>query len=445
MFGLLILLILILLNGVFSMAEIAVVSARKARLKIKAEGGDRGAKSALALADEPENFLATIQIGITLVAILMGAIGSTQIAIWLEPLLAQVPLIGGYSMAIAGVVAVAIVTYLSLVLGELAPKQIGLNAPESISSGVAPVMTVLSKIAYPVVLFLSVSTRFVLRLLRIQSPDGPSVTEGEIQMLLEQGTEEGVVEPIEEEIVGQLFRVGDLHVNDLMVDRTDIVWLDAADPPDVIQDKISSGLHSRYPVARGDLDNIIGLAFVKDMVKQSFGNGSTDLELLVKPALFIPTGLPVYKVLERFKEAQAQIAFVTDEHGGVEGLVTFIDLLEAIVGDVPEIGDPANPTAVRRADGSWLIDGKLSIDEFKQIFEIKEWPPKAEKYYTTIGGFVMHQIGRVPQAGDQITYQKLNIEVVDMDWRRVDKILVTPIDKIASNGDDLGVKDDSNP
>jgi putative hemolysin len=407
------------------MAEIAVVSARRARLKLRAEQGEKGAQSALALAEEPEDFLATIQIGITLVAILMGAVGSIQIAKQLEPFLADIPIVGNYAFEVAEITAVILITYLSLVLGELAPKQIGLNAPEHIASRIAPAMTRLAWFARPIVRFLNLSTQLIVRLLRIRLSEEPAVTEAEIQMMLEQGTEVGVVEPIEEEIMEQLFRVGDLHVNDLMVDRTDIVWLDVADSLEAIKEKIEEGAHSRYPVARGDLDNLIGIVFVKDLLLQTLECDLPDLELLVKSTLFIPSGLPVYRVLERFKEAQAQIAFVTDEHGGVEGLVTFMDLLEAIVGDVPEVVDPANPTAVRRADGSWLIDGKLPIETFKQIFNINQLPEESENYYQTVGGFVMSYLGRVPEAGDAFTWQKLTIEVMDMDWRRVDKVLVT--------------------
>ncbi|PIE79781.1 MAG: hypothetical protein CSA11_10750 [Chloroflexi bacterium] len=422
------LLVLIIINGIFSMSEIAVVSARRARLQLRAAQGDKGVQAALKLADQSANFLATIQIGITLVAILMGAFGSTQLAAQLEPLLAQIPTLGTYSQALAGGTAVIIVTYLSLVLGELVPKQIGLTRPESIASRIATPMTWLARLMRPIVVLLSASTNLVVRLLRIRPADEPAISEEEIQMMIEQGTEIGVVDPIEEEIVEQLFRVGDLHVNDLMVDRTDIVWLDVNDSPDVIRAKISSSIHSRYPVANGGLDNIIGLVFVKDLLVQTLGSHVPDLELLVKPALFIPSGLPVYEVLEHFKEAQAQIAFITDEHGGVAGLVTFIDLLESIVGDVPEIGDPADPTAVRRADGSWLIDGKLPVEEFKQIFDIEQLPEEEENYYQTIGGFAMSYLGRIPQAGDVFTWNSLTIEVLDMDWRRVDKVLVTKID-----------------
>lgn len=423
------LLILILINGLFSMSEIAVVSARKARLQLRAAEGDKGAKSALKLAERPEKFLATIQIGITLVAILMGAVGSTQIAAQLEPLLAQIPVVGDYADVLAGITAVALVTYLSLILGELAPKQIGLNRSESIASGVAPFMTGLARIANPLVRFLSASTRLVLRLFRQRPSDEPAITEDEIQILLKQATKIGVVEPIEEKIVGQLFRVGDLRVNDLMVDRRDILWLDVNDSPDVIRKKVGSNIHSRYPVARGSLDNIIGLVFVKEMFLQSLGDALPDLESLLKPALFIPSGLPIYEVLEQFKKTQTQIAFVTDEHGGVSGLVTFIDLIEAIVGDVPEIVDPTNPSAVRRDDGSYLVDGRLPIEEFKQIFDVPELPEEETNYYQTIGGFVMSFLGRIPQAGDHFVWQDLKIEVMDMDWRRVDKVLVTRLKK----------------
>ncbi len=416
--------ILILINGLFSMSEIAVVSARKARLRLQAARGEKGAQSALDLAEEPQDFLSTIQIGITLVGILMGAVGSTQIAAQIEPYLAQLPILGGYSELVAGTTAVLLVTYLTLVLGELAPKQIGLTNPERVAARVAPSMTWMARLAHPLVRFLSVSTTLVLRLLRVGPSDEPSITEDEIQTILEEATEIGVVEPIEEEIVEQLFRVGDLHANDLMVDRRDIIWLDVDDPPDVVRTKINSGVHSRYPVVRGDLDHIIGLVFVKDLFAQMVGKEMPKLELMIKPALFIPSGLPVYQVLEKFKESQAQIAFVTDEHGGVEGLVTFIDLLEAIVGDVPEIVDPTDPTAVHRADGSWLLDGKFSIEDFKQLFDISELPEEAENYYQTVGGFVMSYLGRIPHAGDRFEWEDISVEVVDMDWRRVDKVLV---------------------
>ena len=421
--------ILIIINGLFSMSEIAVVSARKARLQIRAAKGDKGAKAAIKLADQPDNFLASIQIGITLVAVVMGAFGSSIIAEPIEPYLAQIPVIGDYSSQIAGFTAVVIITYFSLVLGELAPKQIGLNSPENIASLVATPMSWLAKITRPIVLLLSFSTRLVVRLLRIRPSDEPAITEAEIQMMMEQGTEIGVVDPIEEEIVEQLFRVGDLHVNDLMVDRTNIVWFDIDDSPAAIRAKINNGVHSRYPVARGGLDNVLGLVYVKDLLVHNLDAELDSLKPLIKPALFIPSGLPVYQVLEKFKEEKAQIALITDEHGGVAGLVTFIDLIESIVGNVPEAGDPENPTAVLRNDGSWLIDGMLSVEDFKEIFNLATLPEEEENYYQTIGGFVMSTLGEIPRTGDSFNWRGMTIEVIDMDSRRVDKVLVTKIEE----------------
>ena len=419
-----ILLVLILINGIFAMSEIAVVSARKARLQQRANSGSKRAEAALALANHPDDFLSTVQIGITLIGILIGAFGSTNIAVSLDPYLQNLPLLGQFHQQVGNFLAIGLVTFLSLVLGELVPKQIGLGNAEKVAGLTAAPMLLLAAVTRPFVWTLSISTRAIMRLLPINPSNEPAVTEAEIQMMLEQGTESGVVDPIEEEIVEKLFRVGDLRVNDLMIDRTDIIWLDLEDSTDALREKIADGVHSRYPVANGDLDNIVGLVFVKDLLVQALSSETPELKIALKPALFVPSGLPVYNVLERFKEAKAQIAFVTDEHGGIEGLVTFNDLLEAIVGDVPEHGDPADPIAVRRADGSWLIDGKLSIEEFKQLFEVTELPEESENYFQTVGGFVMSFLGRIPQSGDHFTWGGLTIEVMDMDWRRVDKVLV---------------------
>ncbi len=310
---------------------------------------------------------------------------------------------------------------------ELVPKQIALNNPERMASLIAYPMWYLARATAPLVWILSASTSSLMRLLPIQPSSGPPVTEAELQIMMEQGAESGVFEPIEEEIVEQLFRVGDQRVNDLMVDRTEIAWLDLDDDIDDLTTKVENGGHSRYPVARGDLDNLVGLVFVKDLLAQCLSGQGPDLEVILKSPLLVPSGLPVYQVLEHFKQARAQIAFVVDEHGGIEGLVTFNHLLEAIVGDVPETGDPEDPTAVRRADGSWLIDGKLPIDTFKQLFDIRALPQETENYYQTVGGFVMTYLKRVPNTGDTFEWAGLIFEVVDMDWRRIDKVLVSPV------------------
>lgn len=252
------------------------------------------------------------------------------------------------------------------------------------------------------------------------------MTVEELQILVQQGAESGVINPLNEEMVEQMFRLGDQRVNALMTDRTDIVWLDLDDPIAINREKIIESGHSRYPVTRGDADSILGIVFVKDLLAQSLSENPIDLEKAIQPALLVPEGLPVLELLERFKEARAQIAFVMDEHGGLEGLLTFNDLLESIVGDVPEIHDPTDPTATKREDGTWLVDGKMLIDDFKMLFNIDEMPEEEQNFYHTLGGFVMIYLGHIPQAGDKFEWGDFGFEVMDMDWRRVDKVLLTP-------------------
>lgn len=421
-----IVLLLIIANGIFALAEISVVSARKARLQQQANEGKRGARLALQLANDSGDFLSTVQIGITLIGILAGVFGGQTIARQLSPLLADLPIIGPYSESVSLGIVVVVITYLSLVIGELVPKQIGLNNPERIASLIAQPMLVLAKLTLPLVRLLSLSTGLVLRLLRIEPTDDPPVTVEELQILVQQGAESGVLTPINEEMVEQVFRLSEQRVNALMTDRTDIVWLDLDDSLEINREKIVGSGHSRFPVTRGEADNILGIVFVKDLLAQCLSDKTLDLEGAIQPALFVPEGLPVLELLERFKEAKTQIAFVLDEHGGVEGLLTFNDMLETIVGDVPEIHDPADPTATKREDGSWLVDGKMLIDDFKMLFNIDEMPEEEKNFYQTLGGFVMFQLGRIPQAGDGFEWDGFGFEVMDMDWRRVDKVLLTP-------------------
>ncbi|WP_420630648.1 hemolysin family protein [Candidatus Leptofilum sp.] len=422
----LIVLLLIIANGIFAMAEISVVSAKKARLIQQANEGKRGAQQALNLANDSGDFLSTVQIGITLIGILAGVFGGQTIAADLAPLLEDLPLIGPYSQSVSLGIVVVLITYLSLVIGELVPKQIGLNNPERIASLMARPMNVLAKMTSPLVRLLSFSTRVVLRLLRVKPTKAPPVTVEELQILVQQGAESGVINPKKEEMVEQVLRLGGQRVNALMTDRTDIVWLDLDDPLEVNQQKIIESGHSRFPVSRDEADNLLGIVFVKDLLAQSLSGKSLDLEAAIKPALFVPEGLPVLELLDRFKEEKAQIAFVLDEHGGVDGLLTFNDLIETIVGDVPELHDPEDPTATKREDGTWLVDGKMLIDDFKMLFNIEEMPEEDTNYYQTLGGFVMFQLGRIPKAGDRFEWDGFGFEVLDMDWRRVDKVLLTP-------------------
>ncbi len=426
--------ILILINGLFSMSEIAIVSARKARLQTQVESGNANAAAALALAESPDRFLSTVQVGITLIGILSGAIGGEMIAQRLIPYLQNVPVIGPYSESISLAILVSIITYLQLVIGELAPKQIGLNNAERIAILVARPMHILARLTSPLVWLLTASTNSVIRLLNIKPSDEPIVTPEEVVIMMEQGAESGIFEPIKEEIVEQVFRLGDQRVNDIMTPRPEVISLDLNDPVEKIREKLVKTGHSRYPVVREDEDNIVGIVLARDLLSQSLSNQPFDLESILRPALIIPEGIPVYDVLERFKADKSQIAIVIDEYGELQGLMTFNDLLEEIVGDVPEFGDPADPEAITRPDGSWLIDGMYSVDNLKDLLDIKELPGESENYYQTIGGFIMNYLGRIPEAGDRFEWEQFEFEVLDMDWRRVDKVLVTPVTAVFQDG-----------
>lgn len=410
------------------MSEISVVSARKVRLQQRAEMGVAGAQAALDLANQPGHFLSTVQIGITLIGILAGAFGSATLAEELGVLLSQAPLpwLVAYSEAISVGLVVVIITYLSLVIGELAPKQIGLNNPEGIAAAIAPTMRALARLAAPLVHLLSASTSFVLHILRVQSSTEPEVTEEEIKLLFEQGTEGGIFEPKEEEMVGQVLRLADRRVASLMTPRTEINWLDLDDPQETITTALASGRYSSYPVARGDLDQVVGVIQTKELLALCITGKPLDLEQVLSQPLFLPESMRILDTLDRFRESQTQIAFVMDEYGGIQGLVTITDILEAIAGDFPDAIDFTGPQITSRQDGSFLIDGLVAIDEFKQFFQLKQLPGEEQNQYHTVGGFVMTTLGRIPSVGDVFKWENLSFEVVDMDGLRVDKILVEP-------------------
>jgi putative hemolysin len=420
----LIILALILANGLFAMAEIAVVSARKARLQQRAEEGDRGARIALELASAPGRFLSTIQIGITLVGILAGAFGGAIIAEQLAPQFNKIAWIEPHGSAVSLVVVVLGITYLSLILGELVPKQIALNHAERISAAVAPSMRALSWFGAPLVHLLSVSTQMVLRAFGIKPSAETSVTEEEIKLMIEQGTQEGVFEPTEQEMVERVFRLGDRTVNALMTPRPDVVWLDPSEPPDEIQKKITAGSHTHYPVADGQIDRIIGVVNSKDLLSQNLSCRPIDLRSVLRPAVFIPESMSALDVLERLKQKRTHVAFVIDEHGGFQGLVTTSDILEAIVGDIPMPDEAEEADIIRREDGSWLVDGKVLADELKELLQVSELPFEDENLYQTLGGLVMASLGRIPKSGDHFEWSGFRLEVVDMDGHRVDKVLI---------------------
>lgn len=430
---LVIVLMLILVNGLLSMSEMAVVSARKARLQQRIDDGDRRARLALQMAESPSRMLSTVQIGITLIGILTGAFGGATLASSLAGLMDRWPVLQPYSAAISVTVVVVIMTYLSLVLGELAPKRLALNNAEAIACWVAPLMDFLSKLARPLERILSYSTDRVLHLIGVRQRDDSPVTEEEVRILIGQGTVVGVFEPIEEEIVGQVFRLSDLNIGALLTPRVEIAWLDIDDSPEEIREKILASGHSRYPVAEGDLDHVLGLVLAKDLLARTISGQPPDLKTVLQQPLFIPDSMAALEALERLRQTRTHIALVIDEYGGVEGLVTLTDFVEAILGDVPDMGEVQHEDVVRRDDGSYLLDGMLPIDRFQELFEIRDLPEENEGYYQTVGGFVMTMLGRVPNAGDVFNWNDLRVEVMDMDGRRVDKVLVVREGKTPSS------------
>jgi putative hemolysin len=365
-----------------------------------------------------------VQIGITLVGIFTGAFGGATIAGYLEEILAQYPQIASYSGSLSVGIVVAITTYLSLVIGELAPKQIGLNNPEKVASMIARPMTFLSRLTSPVVKLLSISTTAVLKVLGIGSQEESTVTEEEVRILIGQGRERGVFEPIEEEMVEQVFRLSDQNVSSLITPRPDITWIDLDNSEVEIQEKIVTSAHSLLPVARESLDEVAGYVRAVDLLAQVIRGQPLNLQSALRPALFVPESVAVFKVLELFKERGEQMAFVIDEYGGMQGLVTHQDILEAIIGDIREPEDEHDPDIVQRDDGTWLIDGMVSIDEFKDLFDIKTLPGEELNAFQTVGGLVITFMSSIPSEGDKIEFEGLQIEVIDMDGNRVDKIIV---------------------
>jgi putative hemolysin len=422
----LLILVLIIVNGLFVMSELAIVSARKVRLQQIADRGDIKAFAALELASSPNKFLGTVQIGITLLTILSGAYGEETISQRLTPILNSVFFLQPYKEQLANGLAILIITYLTLIIGELVPKRLALNNPEGIASFVALPMRMLSQIGTPIVYLLSLSTEAVLRILGIQPSNEPQVTEEEIKVLIEQGTEEGTFEEAEQDMVERIFRLGDRPVNALMTPRPDIVWLDLEDTPEENRQKIIDGGYSRYPICQGGLDNVLGILPVTDLLVRSFSGQGIDLTIGLKLPVFVPESTRGLKVLELFKQTVTHMALVVDEYGVIQGIVTLNDIMIEIVGDVAADNGNEDAQAVQREDGSWLLDGMLPVDEFLEIFNIHQLEPEERGSYQTLGGFVITHLGRIPSAADHFEWQGMRFEVMDMDGNRVDKVLVIP-------------------
>jgi len=420
MVEILIILGLILINGLFSMAEIALVSARKARLEGQANKGDKRAKEALELAEHPDKFLSTVQIGITLIGILTGIYSGEKLKSDFVVFLNRFEPIREYSSGIATTIIVIIITYFSLVLGELLPKRIGLSRPEAIAKLVAAPMRMVSLATYPFIWFLSKSTHFLVKLFNIKAKDN-QVTEEEIKAIISEGTEQGTIEEAEQEIIERVFHLGDRNITSLMTHRSDIIWFDVSDNEISMREKIVSEPHSAYPVCDRDIDNIKGIVSLKDLYVT---NDLTIFKQFMKPALFVPANITAYTLLEKFKAKKLHACFIVDEYGSVQGMITLNDILEAIVGDLPQ-QDMQDYEIVEREDGSYLVDAQIPFYDFLSRFEKTEWMHEGEQEFDTLAGFILHRLERIPRTGDKFEWQGFTIEIIDMDAQRIDKVLVT--------------------
>ncbi|MFN8411585.1 MAG: hemolysin family protein [Anaerolineales bacterium] len=425
--GLIAIAILLLLNGVLAMAETALLSVRKARLQNQSNKGDTRATAVLKLTEDPNKFLSVIQIGITSIDLLIGALTGATLGVWINSQLDKFPALEPYSGIIGLIVGVLPITYLSLVLGELVPKRLALRDPENISSIIAPPMIFFSKIFSPFVKLLSFSTNAILRLMGVTPSLEPPVTEEEIQLLIDQGTQAGVFQESEQDMVEGIFSLSDQRVYSLMTPRTEIVWLDVEDSVDEIRQKIAESEYSRFPVRQDSLETIVGIVKSRDLLVQSLSGAEIKLKDLIKPAFFIPETMFASRALEIFKEKGTELLLVIDEFGGLQGLITINDILEEIVGEI----EFEEPQATQRQDGSWLLDGMLEVDEFKEIFKLDALPHEDES--ETLSGFMMISLGRVPQTADRFEWHSLRFEVIDMDGRRVDKVLVTTLPKVINS------------
>ncbi len=424
------LLLLILLNGVFAMSEIAVVSSRKSRLQNLADDGSPGAGAALSLHQEPSGFLSTIQVGITSVGILSGAIGEAALADPLAAWLTGFPLLAPYAKTAALAVTVVALTYFSVVVGELVPKRLAMLAPETIASLVARPMIVLAKLTHPLVVTLSTSSSFILSILGARRRDEPPVTDDEIKVLMEQGAEAGVFHESEQEIVSNVLRLDEQRIPAIMTPRREMFALDLDEDVEILRQRIAETVYSRVVVCRGGLDHILGVLQTGDLLKHTIHGHcitAADIESALHPALFVPETVTTTRLLENFRRARLQFALIVDEYGDVQGVVTLTDVLAAIVGELSVPEAPEDRDMVRREDGSWLVDGDVGIERLKSTLEIGEdLPGEDEHGFHTLGGFMMHVLGRIPAPTDHFVAAGWRFEIMDMDRNRVDKVLAAP-------------------
>ena len=417
---------LLLANGVFAMAEIAVVSSRKGRLRSAADAGDKRARRALELAESPHRFLSTVQIGISLISIGTGAYGGKTLSDQVEPLIRNLPVIGPYAHGIAFGTVVIIITYLSLVIGELVPKRIGLTAPEKISAFLAAPMAALSKLAKPLVLLLTASTEGLIKLFGVKESPDAAITEDELRLLAREGLRVGVLHKTESEMVESVLTLDRLAAKDLMTPRPKIIWVQQDEPHELIWHKIVVSGHSHFPVYDKTRDRIEGIVNLKSIYAHLAANIPVKIKDLVTPPLFVPGTLNALTLLETFKNEGRHVAIVIDEFGNVLGLVTTHDIMEAIVGEFPTMDARLRPTAKRRDDGSWLVDAMIPVEEFEAAVADFPLHPKSERNYETFAGYIMRRLGHLPHEGETFDAGPYTVEIIDMDNLRIDKVLLLP-------------------
>ncbi len=423
MFELFIILGLIILNGIFAMSEIALVSSRKAKLESQANKGDARAREALRLANNPEIFISTVQIGITLIGILLGIFSGEHIKGVIVTFLNRFPALQVYSNGIGTTIVVILITYLSLVIGELVPKRIGLSNPERIAKTMAAPMRIVTYITYPFIWLLTLSSNFLVRIFKINKHQS-HVTEDEIKAIISEGTEQGAIEEAEQQIIERVFHLGDRNITSLMTHRSDIVWLDQHISLQEVKDKYE--VHSVYPVCDGNIDEIRGVVTLKDMFLASPDMRVKDF---MQNAVYVPENNTAYQLLEKFKETKTHYAFIVDEYGTLQGIITLNDILEAIVGDIAQ-PDEDNYEITKREDGSYLVDAQIPFYDFLTFFQKTEWMNEGEQEFDTLAGFILHRLERIPVTGDKLYWRGFNFEIIDMDGHRIDKLLVTISEEI---------------
>jgi putative hemolysin len=419
----LVILLLILLNGFFALSEMALVSAKRSRLQAAADQGKTGARSALALMEDPTSLLSAIQIGITLIGIFNGVYGGVTVAEPLAEILVRNGLATNTAQSVAYGIVVVIITYVTLIIGELVPKRIALTHAETLAIRVAPIMRLFSTAMAPGVWLLRASVNAVLKILPISAAPQAAVTEDDVRSLVAEGTRTGVFLASERRLLEGVLALADRKVGSIMIPRQDVIWLDIDDPIDSLWKQAKESGHARFLVARGKFDNLLGMITLANL-SEVVHRGKLDAETDLEPPLHIPDSITVLQLLDQFQRSSTHLAVVTDEYGEIEGITTPIDILKAIAGELPELGSRERPEALQREDGSWLIDGHLPIEELQRRLGRRDM---AAREYQTVAGFVLARLGRIPKAGDTLTWRDLKVEIVDMDGVRIDKILLSKL------------------